>query len=127
MVVDFNKYKNTFMPAGLLNMISPEEAKSLIDENTTQLRPRTVPIDKAGGLIMAQDVYASINIPAFPQSGMDGYALAFSSVGNPVAIAGEQVAGTNHHRELKPGTAVRIFTGAVVPAGADTVVIQEKR
>jgi molybdopterin molybdotransferase len=57
---------------------------------------------------------------------MDGYAIAFASIGKPIAMAGEQAAGTNLHVQMKPGTAVRIFTGAVVPEGVDTVVIQEK-
>lgn len=107
-------------------MISTEEAKHIIAENSIQLTSCIVPIDKAAGLILAKDIYASINIPPFPQSGMDGYALAFTSIGKPVKIAGEQAAGTNLHAEVKHGTAVRIFTGAVVPDGADTVVVQEK-
>lgn len=108
------------------DMISTVEAKRIIAENCIQLSTRIVSLDKAGGLILAKDIYASINIPAFPQSGMDGYALAFSSVGKPIAITGEQAAGASQHINVKPGTAVRIFTGAVVPEGADTVVIQEK-
>lgn len=107
-------------------MISTEEAKRIISGNSRSLPSRSVPISEAAGLILAKDVYAPLNIPAFPQSGMDGYALAFSSIGAPIAIAGEQAAGSNLQTTVQPGTAVRIFTGAVVPPGADTVVIQEK-
>ena len=57
---------------------------------------------------------------------MDGYAFSFASVGSPISIAGEQAAGSNIHLKIKPCTAVRIFTGALVPEGADTVVVQEK-
>jgi molybdopterin molybdotransferase len=108
------------------NMISIEEAKRIIAENSIQLNSCIVPLDKASGLILAKDIYASINIPAFPQSGMDGYALAFSSAKKQFKIEGEQAAGSNINTMVQEGTAVRIFTGAVVPEGADTVVMQEK-
>jgi molybdopterin molybdotransferase len=114
------------MQTGQANMISVAEAKSVIPDNSIQLSSRIVTIDKAAGLMLAKDIYAPLNIPAFPQSGMDGYALAFSSIGKPLKIEGEQAAGTNLHTKVKPGTAVRIFTGAAVPEGADTVVVQEK-
>jgi molybdopterin molybdotransferase len=107
-------------------MISTEEAKQIIADNVTQLKSCVLSLDKSAGLTLAKDVYAPANIPAFPQSGMDGYALAFNSIGKPIALEGEQAAGANLHTIVKPGTAVRIFTGAVVPDGADTVVIQEK-
>lgn len=121
-----NKIKLPITPLGNGDMISMDEAKQLIDENSTQLNSGIIPLSKAAGLILAQDIYASVNIPAFSQSGMDGYAIAFSSIGKPITFAGEQAAGNNIHAELKAGTALRIFTGAVVPDGADTVVIQEK-
>ena len=114
------------MPAVQTNMISTEEAKLKIAENIIQLTSCIVPLDKAAGLILAKDIYAPVNIPAFPQSGMDGYALAFSSIAKQIKIEGEQAAGHNLQTKVKPGTAVRIFTGAVVPDGADTVVMQEK-
>lgn len=107
-------------------MINVERAKKIILENVITLPSVKLDLLHAAGLILAKDIYAAIDIPAFPQSGMDGYALAFSSVGNPITIAGEQAAGSNLQRQVKPDTAVRIFTGAVVPEGADTVVVQEK-
>jgi molybdopterin molybdotransferase len=107
-------------------MISVEEAKKIITNNCIPLASCFVSLDKAMGLILAKDIYAPINIPAFSQSGMDGYAIAYASMGNPIAIAGEQAAGANLLAEVNIGTAVRIFTGAVVPNGADTVVMQEK-
>lgn len=110
----------------MLIMISVNEAKNIIQKNVESLSPACLSLELATGLILANDIYASINIPAFPQSGMDGYAIAFASIGNPILMAGEQAAGTNLYANLKPGTAVRIFTGAVVPEGADTVVVQEK-
>jgi len=107
-------------------MIPVSEAKNSIEQNVERFSSVNLSLEFAAGLILAKDIYAPLNIPAFPQSGMDGYAIAFASIGKPVALAGEQAAGTNLHLQMKPGTAVRIFTGAVVPEGADTVVIQEK-
>jgi molybdopterin molybdotransferase len=110
----------------MANMISPAEAKQLIVQNSNPLNTCIVPLQQAAGLVIAKDIYAPVNIPAFSQSGMDGYAIAFSSLGTPITMAGEQAAGSNEQTMVKPGTAVRIFTGAVVPDGADTVVVQEK-
>jgi molybdopterin molybdotransferase len=107
-------------------MISVNEAKNIIRENVDTFSPAILALELAAGLTLARDIYAPVNIPAFPQSGMDGYALAFKSIGKPIVLEGEQAAGANLHTKVKPGTAVRIFTGAVVPEGADTVVIQEK-
>ncbi len=107
-------------------MISVIEAKNIIGESVNTFSSVSLALELAAGLTLAKDVYAPVNIPAFPQSGMDGYALAFSSIGKPIALEGEQAAGANLRTKVKPGTAARIFTGAVVPDGADTVVIQEK-
>jgi len=77
---------------------------------------------------LAEDVYASGDIPAFPQSSMDGYAFSFEGwkKHKKIKIVGEVVAGSNENITLEPGNAVRIFTGAAVPTGADTVIKQEK-
>ena len=108
-------------------MISVDEAKSIIREKTQRLCPQTFPLQQAVGLILAKDVTAPCNIPAYPQSGMDGYAVHFGDGGRwPMALVGEMAAGSNREFVLKPGEAIRIFTGAAVPAGADTVVMQEK-
>lgn len=104
------------------------EAKKLIDENVSSLEPVTLPLQQAAGLILADDVHATIDIPAFPQSSMDGYAFSFEGwkKNNRLKIKGEVAAGSNETFTLLPENAVRIFTGAAVPAGADTVIMQEK-
>jgi molybdopterin molybdotransferase len=109
-----------------MNMISVDEAKEIIEEQTAVLKPSALALQDAAGKILATDIYAPINIPAFAQSGMDGYAIAFADIGKPIVLEGEQAAGANLQTKVKEGTAVRIFTGAVVPEGADTVVVQEK-
>jgi len=104
------------------------EAKKLIDENVSSLEPVTLPLQQAAGLILADDVHATMDIPAFPQSSMDGYAFSFEGwkKNNRLKIKGEVAAGSNETFTLLPENAVRIFTGAAVPAGADTVIMQEK-
>src|SRR5690348_4947140 len=109
-------------------MISVAEAKKIIAENIDPLSPINFPLEKAAGKILAEDIYASLDIPAYPQSSMDGYALSFTSwqKHKRLKIEGESAAGTNKTIKLLPANAVRIFTGAPVPDGADTVVMQEK-
>lgn len=107
-------------------MIPVEEARQLIDDHVSVLAAVEIACQDAAGLVLAEDLVSPNNIPAYPQSSMDGYALAFSSVGKEIRIVGEMAAGSNSQGGIVPGTAVRIFTGAAVPVGADTVVVQEK-
>jgi molybdopterin molybdotransferase len=109
-------------------MISVNEARKIISDNIRALTAVHSTIQKAAGYMLAADVYASRNIPAFPQSSMDGYAFSFAdwNQGQGLPLAGEMQAGSEDQSKLKSGTAIRIFTGAPVPAGADTVVMQEK-
>jgi molybdopterin molybdotransferase len=109
-------------------MINVTEAKRIINNNTTTLTPVKSVLSQAESKVLAEDVYASIDIPAFPQSSMDGYAFSFQGwkQHKKIKIVGEVVAGTKENITLEPGHAVRIFTGAAVPIGADTVIMQEK-
>ena len=109
-------------------MISVTEAKKIISENVSSLQPVTLPLQKSAELILAEDIYATTDTPAFPQSSMDGYAFSFSGwqQHKKLKIAGEVAAGSNETFTLSPENAVRIFTGAAVPPGADTVIMQEK-
>lgn len=109
-------------------MISVAEAKQIIQDNIAALKPARLPLFQAAGKVLAEDVYAIMDIPAFPQSSMDGYAFLFSEwkLKSKLHIEGEIAAGANETKTLDPGNTVRIFTGAPVPVGADTVVMQEK-
>ena len=109
-------------------MISVSEAKKIIDENISPLQPVTLPLQESAGLALAEDIYATIDIPGFPQSSMDGYAFSFEGwkQHKKLKITGEVAAGSNQAFTLAPENTVRIFTGAAVPAGADTVIMQEK-
>jgi molybdopterin molybdotransferase len=109
-------------------MISVNEALALIRQNTTLLPPIITPLQQAGGLVLAEDVLAQINLPPFHQSAMDGYAFRFADYWQTkeFTVAGEVAAGDAANISVLPNNAVRIFTGAAVPHGLDTVVMQEK-
>ena len=111
-----------------INMIPVDEARKLILENTNILPAVWLPLQKALGLVSAADIFSTIDIPSYPQSSMDGYAISFAGwqKNKTLTIEGESAAGMSESITLMPEKAVRIFTGAPVPSGADTVVMQEK-
>ncbi|MEO1000565.1 MAG: gephyrin-like molybdotransferase Glp [Pseudomonadota bacterium] len=86
-----------------------------------------VPLARAGGRVLAEPVRARRTQPPFPASAMDGYALrrAEASPGARLRVIGTAQAGARFAGTLGPGEAVRIFTGAPVPEGADDILIQE--
>jgi molybdopterin molybdotransferase len=88
----------------------------------------TVKTREALGRVLAQDVVPSINVPAHDNSAMDGYAVRAADLGDRDAALSEigtALAGKPFGGKVAPGQAVRVMTGAVMPAGTDTVVIQE--
>lgn len=107
-------------------MISVKEAKDLISQHITALNPILIDLAKASGHILAADIYAKYDIPAFSQSSMDGYAIKFADHEQELALIGEMAAGTANKIAIQNGETSRIFTGAPLPKGADTVVMQEK-
>ncbi len=87
----------------------------------------TISIEEAVNRVLAEPLVATRTQPPFPASAMDGYAVraADLAIGKPLVVMGESAAGRGFHQPLEPGCVVRIFTGAPVPAGADTILIQE--
>jgi molybdopterin molybdotransferase len=85
----------------------------------------SVAIGAAAGRVPAEDVRARMTQPPAPMSSMDGYAVRCSDVPGTLRIVGSAPAGHPYADALKPGETVRIFTGGVVPEGADGIVIQE--
>ncbi len=83
-----------------------------------------VPLDEALGRTLAEPVLATRDQPPFPASAMDGWAVR-SVDADPLKAVGESAAGHAYAGTLNPGEAVRIFTGAPVPDGADAILIQE--
>jgi molybdopterin molybdotransferase len=110
-------------------MLSIEEAQQRILERATPLRGERVPVVEAAGRVLAENVVALRPLPPFDNSAMDGYAVRAADVGpGPGArlrVVGESRAGAGDLPSVGPGQAVRVFTGARMPPGADTVVIQE--
>jgi molybdopterin molybdotransferase len=109
-----------------MNMISVQEAKQLISDSIFPMTATPRILEDAAGLVLAEEVYAPIDLPPFPQAGMDGYAFAYQKDIPSYTLIGEVAAGSDVSIELLPGQAVRIFTGAPVPDGANTVVMQER-
>ena len=107
-------------------MIAVRQAKEMIHAAVGPLKTSEIALAKANGRVLATDIHAQLDIPAYPQSSMDGYALSFDSLGKTIGLQGEMAAGSSNDMTVASGMAVRIFTGAAVPAGADTVVVQEK-
>jgi len=84
-----------------------------------------ISVRDALGRILAEDIVPRINVPAHDNSAMDGYAVRFSDLEKPLKEIGTALAGKPFAGKLGAGECVRIMTGAVMPEGADTVVIQE--
>ncbi|WP_439258705.1 molybdopterin molybdotransferase MoeA [Lonepinella sp. BR2930] len=86
-----------------------------------------VSIEQAINLVCAEDVISSINVPSFDNSAMDGYTIRLADVKNSLtlSVAGKSFAGNPFTGEWAAQSAVRIMTGAMLPQGADSVVIQE--
>jgi len=105
-------------------MISVAEAIQIVRQQTHTLPVEQISLPHALGRVLAQDIVADSDLPPFDRSQMDGYAVrAVDAQAAPVRlrIVGESAAGKGWHNQLDEGQAVRIMTGAPVPAGADSV------
>ncbi|MBL7700387.1 MAG: molybdopterin molybdotransferase MoeA [Chitinophagaceae bacterium] len=109
-------------------MISVKEAKQIINDSVKGLPPAFVCLEDAWDMVLAGDIFAPADVPAYRQSSMDGYAIAFDDLKgqNEFSIVGESAAGNRSPFSIPKRAAARIFTGAAVPEGADTVVMQER-
>jgi len=89
---------------------------------------QTVPVRESLGRVLAQEIIPAINVPAHDNTAMDGYAVRFSDLGpaeTPLEELGTALAGRPFKGAVGRGQCVRVMTGAVMPEGTDTVVIQE--
>jgi molybdopterin molybdotransferase len=95
-------------PDIVLRMIEEEAALAEILEGTTLLRPCPVPVEEALNRFAAEDFFASLPLPAFDNSAMDGYAVIAKSsgAGRPLRIVGEQPAGIDRGLRLSDGEAI---------------------
>ncbi len=113
-------------------MMSVEEAREAVLARFHPLPAETIPLAAALGRVLAEDAIAAEDSPPFANSAMDGYAVraadttgASDTAPRQLSLAGEVPAGSVYSGTLEPGSAIRILTGAPVPAGADAVIQQE--
>jgi molybdopterin molybdotransferase len=111
-------------------MMSVDEAVAIIAARVTAVRDaETVPLLEADGRILASGISAPLPLPPFTNSAVDGYAVRGGDLPHEAEAAfpvtGRVQAGASPREPLKPGHATRIFTGAPMPVGADTVFMQE--
>lgn len=107
-------------------LLSVAEALARVLASAQALPAESVPLREARGRTLAADLVALRTQPPADMSAMDGYALRAADLANgPLKLVGESAAGRRYPVRLGRGETVRIFTGAPVPEGADTILIQE--
>jgi molybdopterin molybdotransferase len=108
-------------------VITEEEALAHILESVKPRSARSVSLTQARDRFAAQEILARIALPVFDNSAMDGYAVVAAScrLGQSQRVIGEQPAGVDRKLRIAAGEAVRVFTGAPIPEGADAVIMQE--
>lgn len=111
-----------------MSLLPVDEALRAILARVPDVVPEAVALNRAVGRVLAADVIARHHQPPFDASAMDGYAMRAADVAEGVwlRVIGMSQAGAGFTGTVGPGEAVRIFTGAPVPAGADTVIMQEE-
>jgi molybdopterin molybdotransferase len=111
---------------GLMTLLPVDVALAQLLGGVTPLGAETIPIEAAHARVLAADVVARLTQPPFAASAMDGYAIRWADMPGPWRVIGEAAAGHGFSGTVTPGTAVRIFTGAPLPARADTIIVQEE-
>ena len=106
-------------------MLTVAEAGARVLAAVRPLDAEIVPLDEAQGRVLAHAITAGRDLPPWDNSAMDGFAVRSADVPGVLPVAGTVVAGHAPGAALAPGTALRIMTGAPMPAGADAVVIRE--
>jgi molybdopterin molybdotransferase len=109
----------------MAGLLSVAEALERVVGGRQTLSEEWVPIGQADGRVLSQDLSARRTQPPLDVSAMDGYAVRAADLPGALPVIGESAAGRPFQGEVHSGAAVRIFTGAPVPPGADTIVIQE--
>jgi molybdopterin molybdotransferase len=98
------------------------DAQRLVLERVTTLPAEPVPLGAAAGRVLAEDALAAVDLPPFPSSAMDGFAVRAADTPGSFPVVSRIAAGSPVARALEPGEAMEISTGGVVPEGADAVV-----
>jgi molybdopterin molybdotransferase len=111
--------------ASIYPLVDADEAAALVLDRTPVLPKERVAVGEAVGRVLAEDLRAPSELPAFSTSAVDGFAVRAADAGETLRVVGESAAGRPFAGGVKRGTAARILTGGVLPAGADTVVMVE--
>jgi molybdopterin molybdotransferase len=109
-----------------LEDLSFEEALAVVRRHALALDAEQVPVERVAGRRLAADVTTHVDVPAFTNSAMDGYALRGADAPGELSVVGESAAGVPWSGRLEPRQAARISTGATLPDGADAVVAVEE-
>lgn len=134
-VVQFAKENKSRKPESLScsdidssEMMSVDEGRTLILEQIVPPANKVnVPLEQALGQIVSEDILSPVNVPQHTNSAMDGYAIRGDDLNRDgYQVVAEVLAGHSYDQPLEPGQAVRIMTGAPVPANADTVIMREQ-
>lgn len=104
------------------DLLTIEEALALVLGRVEVLEAEDVALEDAPGRVLAEPALAAVDLPSFPASAMDGFALRAADAPGTLPIVARVAAGRPAERALQPGEAMGISTGAVVPEGADSVV-----
>ena len=107
------------------DLLPVEEAQARLLALRAPLGIENIALYESLGRYLSQDVLASRDQPAAALSAMDGYAIRFDDFPGPWHVIGEAAAGSVPALHVDAGQAMRIFTGAILPEGADTVIVQE--
>jgi len=113
------------MKASTYPLLPAEDAAAMVLELTPVLPAEPVRLAGAPGRVLAEDLLSPVDLPRFPSSAVDGYALRAADGGGTLRVAGESAAGRPFGGRLEAGWTARILTGGVLPKGADTVVMVE--
>ena len=113
------------MRASTYPLVDAAEARATVLRLTPVMAAERVPVGAAWGRVLAADLVAPRDLPAWPASAVDGYAIRAADAGSRLRVIGESAAGHPFTGSLVPGTAARILTGGVLPEGADAVVMVE--
>lgn len=111
--------------SGLLSL--DEALEKLLEKPLAITNTLNIPLNNAADYILSEDITSPLNVPPFDNSAMDGYGLRYADLEaqTPLPVAGKSFAGIPFEGELPAGQCVRIMTGAMVPSGVDTVIMQE--
>jgi molybdopterin molybdotransferase len=106
----------------MAELLSLADARSRVLEQVTPLESETVPLAEGAGRVLSEDARAAVDLPPFPSSAMDGFALRSADTPGALPVVARIAAGVPATRPLGAGEAMAIATGGVVPDGADAVI-----